>query len=156
MKYIMNIFAWALLMGMVMSGWNIAHAETAPAYMKDAVITVKTKDGKEYTFSGNEFKVVKRGEAPKTIPFIVTQPIAEDKVSSPEVEARHKHIISLEIVRSKNGFDESMSSSTVDVKSRYDVGVGLMYQNNFYKDYYLGGRIDTNSGAGINIGIGIK
>lgn len=154
MKYLMNIFAWALIMGAVVCGFNLAHAETAPEYMKDAVITVKTKDGKEYTFSGNEYKVVKRESKVVTIPFIVTTTTTQEIQSSPEQQARHKHILSLELVRSKNGFDEQMTSSTVDVKSRYGLGLGLMYQNNFHKDYYLGGRIDTNSGAGVNLGVG--
>lgn len=46
----------------------VAFAEEVPAYMKDGVITVKLKNGKEYTYSTNEWKVVRRGTSkPKEV-----------------------------------------------------------------------------------------
>lgn len=132
-----------------------AQAEDVPAYMKDAEIIVKTKDGKEYKFSGNEYKVVKRGSSTTTIPFIVSTPkLVPVQSSNEEKVSRHKHIISLEVVRSQHGFDYEVTGSTHTVSTKYETGVGLMYQNNFHKDWYLGGRLDTNSGGALNIGHG--
>jgi len=137
-----------------------AHAEDVPAFMKDAEITVKTRDGKEYKFSGNEYKVVKRGNtaAVKTIPFIVSAPNCSDHevqvAQRDETRSSHKNIISVEAVRSQYGFDYSATGSTHTVSTQYRLGVGLQYQRNIHKDLYLGGRLDSNSGAAVNLGLG--
>jgi hypothetical protein len=42
-------------------------AEEMPEYLKDSEITVKLKTGEVYKFSGNEYKVVKRGAKKKQV-----------------------------------------------------------------------------------------
>ena len=129
-------------------------AQTAPAYLKDATITVKLKNGQEYIYSANEYAVVKRGskkiEVDTSVPQVARQAPAQE--SSPK---RHKHIISGELLSSRDGgLKEKSTSSTVEVETERRVGAGIMYQNNIYKDLYLGGRVDTNGGAGVNVGVG--
>lgn len=131
-----------------------AQAQEVPKYLQDAVITVKLKSGKEYTYSANEYAVVKRGQ--KKLPAEQgSVEVARVERSEPKQSKSHKHIISGELLSSRNGeLSEKSTSSTVDVETKRKVGVGIMYQNNIYKDLYIGGRIDSNGGAGVNIGVG--
>lgn len=128
-----------------------------PEYMKDGVITVTLKDGKQYTFSANEYKVVKRGSKAKV--EVVQEELKQtqehvNQSAQPEVAKRHKHIISGELVRSKNGLDVINNTNEVDIKTKKEIGVGIQYQFNVYEDLYIGGRVDSNGGTAINLGIG--
>lgn len=131
-----------------------AQAQEIPKYLQDAVITVKLKSGKEYTHSANEYAVVKRGQKKLPIEQGVAE-VARTKRPEPKQSKPHKHIISGELLSSRNGeLSEKSTGSTVDVETKRKVGVGIMYQNNIYKDLYIGGRIDSNGGARVNIGVG--
>ena len=44
--------------------------------------------------------------------------------------------------------------SVTVVEDRYKFGAGLMYQRNFHKELWLGGRVDTNGGTEVNLGLG--
>lgn len=132
----------------------------APKELQGGTITVTLKNGKTYTFSADEYAVVKRGSE-ATVTKAQAVEIAQTHMdegrrqgAKAQDEKIGKNIISVGAVRSKNGFDEKMTSSTVDVKSRYDVGASVQYQRRFDDNKYIGGRIDTNSGAEINIGVG--
>lgn len=132
-------------------------AEDIPTYLRDGVITVTLKDGKQYTFSANEYKVVKRESSAKISQVTTASKQAQEQVNQsaqPEVAKRHKHIVSGELVRSKNGLDTTTRSNEVDIKTKKELGVGIQYQYNVYEDLYMGGRVDSNGGAGINIGVG--
>ena len=125
--------------------------------MKDGVITVTLKDGKQYTFSTNEYKVVRRGESAKVIQVATDSKQAQEQVNQstqPEIAKKHKHIVSGELVRSKNGLDVTNGANEVDVKTKKEIGVGIQYQYNIYRDLYLGGRFDSNGGTSVNFGIG--
>lgn len=146
-----------LLLALLMS--VSAYAQVQPAYLKDATITVKLKSGKEYTYSANEYAVVKRQDPQiKAILADLERVEVEPSKPAPASETqikRHKHIISGEVLSSRNGgLKDSSDPSQVKVETERKVGVGVMYQNNIYKDLYLGGRVDTNGGAGVNIGVG--
>lgn len=134
-----------------------AQAQEVPKYLQDAIITVKLKSGKEYTYSANEYAVVKRQSKPQ-VKITESSEVTEVARISPPAESegkRHRHIISGELLSSRNGeLSEKSTGSTVDVETKRKVGVGIMYQNNIYKDLYIGGRIDSNGGAGVNIGVG--
>ena len=126
-----------------------ATAEEIPEYMKDGTITVTLKDGKQYTYSTNEYKVVKRGTT-KMSPSI----LADKKIPKSSREKDNKNIISLGAVRSKYGVDVDNTPSVTVVEDRYKFGAGLMYQRNFHKELWLGGRVDTNGGTEVNLGLG--
>lgn len=83
------------------------------------------------------------------------KPLVKTKVITRTIIKRHKHIISGELLSSANGeLKTSSGQSTSTIRSRHKAGVGLIYQNNIYKDLYLGGRVDTNGGVGVTLGIG--
>lgn len=144
----------ALLLALLISVPAIA--QVTPAYLKDATITVKLKNGKEYTYSANEYAVIKRGAEKKIELADKGEVKVEKSAPASEVQTkRHKHIISGEVLSSRTGgLKDSSDPSQVKVETERKVGVGVMYQNNIYKDLYLGGRVDTNGGAGVNIGVG--
>ncbi len=132
-----------------------AFAEEVPSYLKDGTITVTLKNGKQYTFSANEYKVVKRGDkAPEMrIPVIVYSE-SKQQESKPAEPKRLKHIVSGEVLQSNGGLNTSESGNSVTVKNKRQIGVGLQYQYNIYQDLYMGGRIDSNGGTGVNLGVG--
>lgn len=135
---------------------NLGLASETPGYLKDGIITVTLKNGKSYSFSTNEYMVVKRGaaktelakeEKPLAAPVVVRQ-------STSSNSKRLKHIVSGEVLRSTQGFDTKVSGNQTDVTERKKIGVGVQYQYNFYKDLFMGGRVDTNGGAGVSLGLG--
>ncbi len=135
---------------------STVNAEEIPKYLKDGEITVKLKNGKTYTYSTNEYKVVKRGN-PVLLgdsPMTVSESLKKG-VESENQKKKSKHIISGEISRSFSGrLNTNTYPNETDVEVRKRTGVGIMYQYNFIDNLYLGGRIDSNGGAGINLGLG--
>ncbi len=135
---------------------STVNAEEIPKYLKDGEITVKLKNGKTYTYSTNEYKVVKRGNPVLLGATPVTVSESSKKgVESENQKKKSKHIISGEISRSFSGrLNTNTYPNETDVEVRKRTGVGIMYQYNFIDNLYLGGRIDSNGGAGINLGLG--
>lgn len=136
------------LLGLLIS--STVFAQQVPDFMKDGVITVKLKNGKTYSFSTNEYKVVSRKSQvkavkPDSLPIITKVIINPNKI---------RHIVSGEIVRSNGDLDTTTSANEVEVRSRRQLGLGIQYQYNFQDNLFLGGRVDTNGGAGINLGAG--
>ena len=134
----------------------------APKELQGGVITVTLKNGKTYTFSSDEYAVVKRGAdnvkgmSESEVATVANQAYNTGKQVGKleEKAAQPKNILSIGAVRSKNGFDTETTASTVDVKSRKDIGGSLQYQRRFDDNKYVGGRADTNGGAEINVGFG--
>ena len=124
----------------------------APEYMKGGTITVTLKDGKTYTYSTDEYAVVKRGS--KAVETEKSEVAAKPLEAQPSVETAHKNILSLGLVRSKRGLRVSETSSTVEVENKKEVGVSVQYQRLISDDLYLGGQVDTNQGVGISLGVG--
>lgn len=125
----------------------------APKELQGGVITVTLKDGKTYTFSSDEYAVVKRGAAPSAAPEEETQ-VAKQTPVVPETEKRHKNFLSIGVVRSQKGFETEMTASTVDVTTQKKLGAQLQYQRNVTGDLYLGVQADTNGGVGVSAGKG--
>jgi hypothetical protein len=124
-----------------------------PKALKDGVITVTLADGKVYTFSANEYAVVRRGTEDKVLTKSEGDSIAKTHFEEGK-KAQPKNIVSVGAVRSKNGFDISETASTVDVSSKKSIGGSLQYQRRVLDNKYIGGRIDSNGGAEINVGVG--
>ena len=136
-----------------------AFASETPDYLKDGTITVTLENGKQYTFSANGYMVAKRGSKKIEVkPELaeVKSEMAEQKTpkASNSEPKRLKHIVSGEVLRSNSGLETSIGANEVNVKSKKDLGLGLQYQYNFHGDLYLGGRVDTNGGAGVSLGVG--
>ena len=125
-----------------------------PAYLKDAVITVTLTDGKTYTYSANEYMVVKRGAKKAEKQVEETQKENKEVAAQPVPTKDDKNIISIGIVRSQRGFNTAMNGSTVDVETKKELGASVQYQRQIKDGLYLGGQIDSNGGAGVSLGKG--
>ena len=146
---------------------NTTIAQEVPSYLKDGKISVTLTDGKVYNFSANEYMVVKRNSGKKETIKQVTpiETLAEFDLNKEEKltrkieqleknKPRQSHIISIELVESQYGLNRSSYNNRTFVNSKTRLGGGVMYQNNIYKDLYLGGRLDSNGAKGLNIGLG--
>jgi hypothetical protein len=133
-----------------------AIAQEAPDFLKDGQITVKLKNGKEYIFSSNEYMVVKRGSKINSLAMTTEQQDIEQRQRDEQKSKGFKHIISGELVTSESGLNVDSNNNTTIVESRRRIGVGLQYQHNVKDNLYIGGRVDTNGGAGLNVGFGLK
>jgi hypothetical protein len=131
-----------------------AFSQEVPKYLQDGVITVTLKSGKVFTYSANEYAVVRRGSKKPEVKIELAEAVPT-KAPAKEAPKRNKHIISGEIVSSNSGdLDVNKGASKVDVESKRELGLGLQYQYNFVDDLYGGVRVDTNGGAAANIGVG--
>lgn len=127
----------------------------APSYLRGATITVTLKNGKTYTFSAEEYAVVKRGEE---TPLQVTK-LEEDeqKLVLPEVvRVERKNIVSVGVVNgTSHHLRVSSSSSHVEVKTERQTGVQAQYQRLINdRGAYLGVQADTNENVGVSLGVG--
>ena len=80
-----------ILLILILSFSFNTYAEDVPKFLKDAEITVKLKNGKEYKFSSNEYAVVSRKSSLK------------DKLEEKEVNEQHLvhilHVLHAEVVK---------------------------------------------------------
>lgn len=151
---------------------NTTIAQEVPSYLKDGKISVTLTDGKVYNFSANEYMVVKRNSETKRLieklqAVEVTDSAQKEEKLTPlslflarkieqleKNKPRQSHIVSIELVESQYGLNRSSYNNRTFVNSKTRLGGGVMYQNNIYKDLYLGGRLDSNGAKGLNIGLG--
>jgi hypothetical protein len=124
-----------------------------PKYMRDSVITVTLKNGKTYTFSGNEYMVVKR-HAKKKLPE-----------GHAEIVELHKKVVELSKTQQKknrarlmggygpSGFEHSVSGNTVNVKTTNDVLGGVGYDRMLDDKFSVGGAALTNGTYLLNLGV---
>lgn len=130
-----------------------AQAEEVPSYLKDGVITVTLKDGKVYTFSANEYKVVKRGAKAK--PIAKVEKSEQQQAPAAPAQESHKNRISLLVGHGLTGkMNLSSGPSTVDVQQDRDVIGGVMLQRDLNKDYHLIGGALTNKTFLLGVGVG--
>jgi hypothetical protein len=100
--------------------------EDMPEYLKDSKITVTLKNGKQHTFDGNHWKVVRRGvkEAPKTVHVINEV----NKVTvAEEVPVKDKNTIVLQAGVGYRGLNTSKSGSYHLVEDKLVPVLGLTY-----------------------------
>lgn len=145
-----------LMIAIVLMFSMVAQAEEVPSYLKDGVITVTLKNGKTYTYSANEYKVVKRG-AKKAAPILAAAPSESQapKSSEPVRESSHKNRISVLVGHGLTGkMNISSGPSTVDVQQDRDVIGGVMLQRDLTKDYHLMGGALTNKTFLLGVGVG--
>jgi hypothetical protein len=141
----------------ILASTSVLAVGPAPEYLKGGVITVTLKNGKTYTYSADEYAVVKRGQESKPLP-LASKDSSEESVPAPQqaetkVEG-HKNIISVGAVRSQRGLNVTENANSVEVSSKKQIGAQLQYQRRVTDKVYLGGQLDTNQGVGVNIGVG--
>ncbi len=79
----------------------------------------------------------------------------KETIKEKVVVKKHKHILSLTVVRSLTDYDISKPSATsTRVENNYEYAPGIMYQNNITGDVYLGIQVDTHKSVGGSIGYG--
>lgn len=116
-----------------------ALAQEAPEYMKGAVITVKTKDGKEYKFSGDEYAVVIRSSMGKQ-----KQSAPENNSQKQLLVERKRHIVKAYAGYGPKGLSTSKDSNSVTVEQDYDAVLGLGYTYMFSDSFGVGASYLTN------------
>lgn len=124
-------------------------AEEMPAYLKDGVITVTLKDGKTYTFSANEYKVVKRED--KKVEQRSTPCCSSTEHASHKSEEK-KNRLSLNLGVGFDGQRVNQYSNHVDVTDKRAFVFGLSYGRKFYKDYSITGTIMSNETGFLGFG----
>jgi hypothetical protein len=133
------------IVAILLSVFSAQAQEEVPAYLKDSVITVTLKDGKVYTFSGNEYKVVKRGSKAKP------------------VEAELQKVTVINHVRKRNrltvhggiGFDglnTNLAPNSVTIKQSKEPVFGISLSRDFDYDFSLSATALTNQTYLLGVG----
>ncbi len=124
------IFVFALLLGFMVADW--AFGEEPPAYMKDGVITVTLKSGKVYTYSTNEWKVVRRGTSTKAPIYL------ELAKREPASEEGSQNRITVHGGVGFNGLKASVTSPGVtEVSARSGFVWGVTYSRKISREFSL-------------------
>jgi hypothetical protein len=127
----------------------------APEALKGGKVTVTLADGKTYTFSSDEFAVVRRGtESAQVAKAEEKARESYEKGVEQGLSEQPKNILSVGLLSSQKGFETSMSPSTVDVNTKRRLGVSFQFQRRVLDDKFIGIRVDTNGGFEGNVGIG--
>lgn len=111
-----------------------------PKHLQDAVIIIRTKDGRESQVSANKFKVVPRKQQ-----FIVTE-TSKHTERVCKVSGKEKNLIIVGGRRDHTDLDIRVSGQTATVKSEKDLvlDAGYMRQNIFDTNLGVGASVDTN------------
>jgi len=135
----------------------LADATEVPVYMKDAVIIVILKDGKEYKFSGNTHAVVLRASSNKLKPAVIVEKVVEvDKlveVCSEPAKELHKNRIRAMIGAGPTGLKTVTDRSTIKVTPKFGPLGGIGYDRLLDEDISVNGQILTNGTATLGLGL---
>lgn len=137
MKYLLII-----VVGITWVSWSMADM---PAYLKDGTITVTLKNGKTYTFSTNEYMVVKRG-AKKPAPAL------EQLATAMKPEPRRNRVRVLGGV-GPNGLETTRSASQATVTTTSGAVGGIGYDRLITDEVSVGGAALNNETYLLNIGL---
>jgi hypothetical protein len=151
MKHVLLVFMFMFSLS------AFADATEVPAYMKDAVITVKLKSGAEYKFSGNTHAVVLRSSSNKLKPAIIVEKLVEvDKLvevcSEPEKELNKNRIKGV-IGAGPTGLKTNTEGTTTKVTSKFGPLLGIGYDRLLNEDISVNGQIMTNGTATLGLGL---
>lgn len=113
------------------------------------------QDGVEYSCNPKVKKVAVKKRKKKKVMVVAAPGKTETKtVVVVEKVEPPKNILSGYIVRSQDGLDTDTNPASTKVETKYDLGVGIMYQRRVSEKIYLGAGVDTNSGTKVSIGVG--
>jgi hypothetical protein len=99
--------------------------ENMPEYLKDSTITVTLKNGKEYKFDGNDWKVVRRGSKAET--NVVVAKDVPQEASVEEVPQKDKNTLILQAGVGYRGLNTSKSGTYHLVEEKLAPVLGLTY-----------------------------
>lgn len=139
MKYLMIIFS--LLFSSAQAQEVTSSLLPVPAYLRNAVITVTLTNGKVYTFSANEYAVVRRGSGERV------GTLAARASKAP------RHSLRLYAGAGSNGLKSSSSGNSTTVEQDYDFNLGIGYGHMLDEEWSLEGAVFFNK-DGANAGFG--
>jgi hypothetical protein len=135
-----------------------AHSEEkieVPKMFVDSKIVVTLKDGKQFTFDGNEWMVVRR-KAKKSIAILApkNESKKENKVAkSEEKDNKNKNRIRLMGGIGPSGFDTTKRRNSVEVETTEDILGGVGYDRLITEEWSLGGQVLSNGTYTIGLGL---
>jgi hypothetical protein len=121
-------------------------AQEVPKFMRDGIITVKLKDGREYKFSTNEWMVVRRGKRKlkeESIPVITV-------INKAEIQ---KNRITVRVGSGLYGLQSSSSANVVKIREERKAIFGLGYSRKLNEDFSLGASILSNESVTLDLGL---
>lgn len=123
----------------------------APKALQGGKITVTTADGKVYTFSSNEYAVVKRGTGDKVLTLAEGKRLYQSGKSQAEAEAPKNRIT----VHGGVGFDGNnvkSDNNQTTVSDKRSPVFGMSYSRKVNKDVSISGSALTNSTFLLGVG----
>ncbi len=120
--------------------------DEAPKSLKDATILVKLANGKEYSFSANAFKVVKRTKEKVVAKAIVIETL--------KCSAQYKNRVSVLAGRGiKEGLDVQVNGAQVDASNAVGTIYGLQYQRSLTDKLNVGVQVQSNKTNSLMLGL---
>lgn len=150
-----NLMKMVISLIMFLTSFSLtAETSEAPAYLKDAQITVTLANGTVYTFSANEFKVVPRTDldTPDVVAIVEKSSEATKEAVLRKVERKNR--LSLIAGVGYNGIEDSQNSTgDIRVREKRTAVVGIAYGRKFYKDFSLTGTLLSNESFTLGLGL---
>lgn len=116
-------------------------AEEPPKFLKDANITVTLKDGKQYTFTANEWKVVPRLDKVKVNERTVV------------VQSEQNNRLTILGGVGPKGLNVTKSQDEITVENKKEGVFGLGYSRKITKRFSLGGQVISNGTYTLDLGV---
>jgi hypothetical protein len=122
----------------------------APEYLKGGTITVTLKDGKSYTFSADEYAVVKRGsEASK--PSMVAEEYNPTVLIVKKEEKKNR--VTMHAGTGYYKMRDSYLSGAYTISQSRDALLGISYSRKLNEEFSIGGTIHTNETITFDVGV---
>ena len=142
------------IISMIMMSTLYADASKVPSYLKDAVITVKLKNGKEYTFSANTHAVVARDSSnslkPAQVITVEKETVVEKAVY---LECKAPNRLRVFAGRGPSGVRVDRNVDSIKVKSDMKAVGGVGYDRMIDEQVSVGAQLMSNGTATLGLGV---
>ena len=134
-----------------------ADEKKIPSYLKDATITVTLRDGTIYSYSANDYAVIKRDGVvvPPPAQIIERKQVVYEEKEVVKWLPREKHLnrIRMLVGRSMNEVSVSQTSSNlISIKQSYSPFVGVGYERMVSDRWSLGLQWSTDKSQALTMG----
>ena len=142
MKYVTAIFMMFALPALAVG--------PAPEYLQGGTITVTLKDGKSYTFSADEYAVVKRGsESAK--PTMVAEEASKTVLVVQKAEKKNR--VTMHAGTGYYKMRDSYVDNAYTISQSRDALLGISYSRKLNEEFSIGGTIHTNETITFDVGV---
>jgi hypothetical protein len=149
-KFILSMFL--LMQAVAVSAAD--DATQVPSYLKDAEITVRLKNGKEYKYSANTHAVVTRASSNKKKPAeVIVREKVVIKERIVEVAKPTKNRVRLVGGRGPDGLDTDRKSDSVEISTRKGNVGGIGYDRLLDDKISVGAQIMSNGTSTLGLGL---